>query len=194
MDKSKKDLRDEKKTLKNQERTEKAEIQAQKKAALDEKYGKEVLSEMLNLTVVQIFQKGYVRFHMSGDYEKLLSVEVMANNLTKKSGFGRGVGAVFTMGMSLATPNTRGDVIVTILTDKKARTFELLPDAHNLKSSQKVAQVAKMILNQAEATDGKASRQSSSDLGEGLEKLVKLHKSGALSDEEFAKAKAKLIG
>jgi hypothetical protein len=85
-------------------------------------------------------------------------------------------------------------VIVTILTDKKARTFEMLPDENNLKASQRVVQVANTILKLNNAEKMGTDNISAGDLGDGLEKLVKLHKSGALSDAEFAKAKKKLLG
>jgi hypothetical protein len=96
--------------------------------------------------------------------------------------------------LNLATPNTRGDVIVTILTDKKARTFEMLPDERSLKASQRVAQVANTILKLNNVENKGTEKISAGDLGDGLEKLVKLHKAGALSDAEFAKAKKKLLG
>jgi hypothetical protein len=193
MDESKKIAKEQKKALKLQERADKAEDKRLKEAEQVERYGREMLSELIGFSIIQLYEKGFVRFS-GGDFEKLLSVDLMADNLTKKSGFGRGVGAVFTLGMNLAAPNTRGDVIVTILTDKKARTFEMLPDENNLKASQRVVQVANTILKLNNAEKMGTDNISAGDLGDGLEKLVKLHKSGALSDAEFAKAKKKLLG
>ena len=193
MDESKKIAKEQKKALKLQERADKAEDKRLKEAGQVERYGREMLSELIGLSIIQLYEKGFVRFS-GGDFEKLLSVDLMADNLTKKSGFGRGVGAVFTLGMNLAVPNTRGDVIVTILTDKKARTFEMLPDENSLKASQRVVQVANTILKLNNAEKKGTDNISAGDLGDGLEKLVKLHKSGALSDAEFAKAKKKLLG
>lgn len=193
MDQEKKIAKEQKRELKLQERVNKAEAKRQNQAEQVERYGREMLSEFLGFGIIQLYEKGFVRFS-GGDFEKLLSVDLMAENLTKKSGFGRGVGAVFTLGMSLATPNTRGDLILTIVTDKKARTFEMLPDEKNLKTSQRVTQVAKTILKLNDVPEKGSSGSSASDLGDGLEKLVKLHKSGALSDSEFAKAKKKLLG
>jgi hypothetical protein len=83
---------------------------------------------------------------------------------------------------------------VTIVTDKKARTFEMLPDENNLKTSQRITQVANTILKLNNVPEKASSSGSAGDLGDGLEKLVKLHKSGGLSDAEFAKAKKKLLG
>ena len=193
MDESKKIAKEQKKALKLQERADKAEDKRLKEAEQVERYGREMLSELIGFSIIQLYEKGFVRFS-GGDFEKLLSVDLMADNLTKKSGFGRGVGAVFTLGMNLAVPNTRGDVIVTILTDKKARTFEMLPDENSLKASQRVVQVANTILKLNNAEKMGTDNISAGDLGDGLEKLVKLHKSGALSDAEFAKAKKKLLG
>lgn len=193
MDQEKKIAKEQKRELKLQERVNKAEAKRQDQAEQVERYGREMLSEFLGFSIIQLYEKGFVRFS-GGDFEKLLSVDLMAENLAKKSGFGRGVGAVFTLGMSLATPNTRGDLIVTIVTDKKARTFEMLPDENNLKTSQRVTQIANTILKMNNVPEKESSGSSASDLGDGLEKLVKLHKSGALSDAEFAKAKKKLLG
>jgi hypothetical protein len=193
MDQEKKIAKEQKRELRLQERVNKAEAKRQNQAEQVERYGREMLAEVLGFSLVQLYEKGFVRFS-GGDFEKLLSVDLMAENLTKKSGFGRGVGAVFTFGMSLATPSTRGDLIVTIVTDKKARTFEMLPDEGSLKTSQRVTQVANTILKLNNVPEKASSGGSAGDLGDGLEKLVKLHKSGALSDAEFAKAKKKLLG
>jgi hypothetical protein len=204
MDKSKRELRDEKRELqdelrgdkKAQKQLQRAEREAdkkQKEAEDLELYGQNVLTESLNITPVLFFQKGYAKFGGSTEFEKLLAVDVMATNLTKKTGLGRGVGAVFTLGWSLATPSTRGNVIVTILTDKKARTFDLLPNAVWLKASQRIEQVGKALIRANDEQANKSGPEVSPDFGDAIQKLVTLHQSGALTDDEFTKAKAKLL-
>jgi hypothetical protein len=158
--------------------------------------GREVASEFLTMGQVKIFENGCVIVGWgfgSPVYEKLKSFEVFSENLTKKSGLGRGVGAVLTMGLNLASPNTRGNLIVTIVSDRAVHTSALLPQVNVIKSVNRLQAAANSVLSSNSQT-GASIESSNANLSDSLEKLVGFRDSGALSQEEFEKAKGKLLG
>jgi hypothetical protein len=59
---------------------------------------------------------------------------------------------------------------------------------------EQMAAQQQMVAQQATAQAAPSSQPGGHDLIEELEKLASLHDAGALSDDEFAAAKAKLIG
>lgn len=195
MDLDKKQIKEQKKAEKQADKAQKLEARKTKEAADKEMAGREIASELLSMGEVKIFQNGYVIVGWnfgSPVYEKLLSFEVFSGNLTKKSGLGRGAGAVLTLGLNLWSPNTRGNLIVTIVTDKTTHTGELLPQVNVIKSVNKLQAAANSVLN----TGAKASSNPGAavdNLSSSLEKLVALRDSGALSQGEFEKAKGKLL-
>jgi hypothetical protein len=161
-----------------------------------EMYGREVAAEMLTMGTIRIYEKGYVRvgglFMNAGNFEKLKSFEVFNNNLTKKTGLGRGAAAVVTGGLNLLSPNTRGNIIVTIVTDANVHTGELLPQVQMIRSVNILQAAAQSVL-ESNSKETPAAVTQGDDLSASLERLVKLRDSGALSQEEFEKAKAKLL-
>ena len=160
-------------------------------------YGRQIASESTTMGTIAIYDKGYVRvggvFLGGGKYEKLKSFEVFNNNLTKKSGFGRGATAILTGGLNLASPNTRGDIIVTIVTDSQVHTGTLPAYESSIKSINTLQAAANAVLDSSAKASSSTPLQGES-LSVSLEKLVALRDSGALSLEEFEKAKSKLLG
>lgn len=196
MDKDKKQIREEKKELKLEKKAAKeADRQAQEAKDL-KMYGRQVASEFLSMGTVTIYEKGYVTVGSmlfgKGGYEKLQSFQVFTDNLTKKTGLGRTAGAVLTLGLNLASPNMRGNLLVTIVTDKQVHTGDLLPQVQNIKSVQRLEAAANAVLGTSK--NASASNKSDESLSSSLEKLVALKNAGALSDAEFQKAKNKLLG
>jgi len=196
MDKDKSQVRAEKKAEKI---AAKAQRQAEKRAEEAkevERYGRQVAGEMLTMGNIRIYEKGYVRvgglFLNGGDFEKLKSFEVFNNNLTKKTGLGRGVAAVLTGGVNLLSPNTRGNIIVTIVTDVNVHTGELLPQVQMIRAVN-VLQAAAQAVLESNSQGSPAPLAQGDDLSASLERLVKLRDSGALSQEEFEQAKSKLL-
>ena len=193
MAEDKKQIKAEQKALKAQEKADKKAQRADEDAKGKEMAGREVASEFLSVGMVKIFQNGYISVGNWGrlNYEKLISFDVFSANLTKKSGLGRGVAAVLTLGVNLYSPNTRGNLIVTIVTDKKVHSIEELPQVNVIRTVQKLEAAAKSVIKSSEPS--KSGNQDSSDLGASLEKLVSLKNLGALTEAEFEKAKAKLL-
>jgi hypothetical protein len=196
VDKDKDQLRAEKKAQKLEAKELKASNRKEQEAKDLEMYGRQVASEGTTMGTISIYDKGYVRvggvFLGGGKFEKLKSFEVFNNNLTKKTGFGRGATAVLTGGLNLLSPNTRGNIIVTIVTDDKVHTGELLPQVQSIKSINVLQAAANAVLDSLAKSESRTPLQGES-LSESLEKLVSLRDSGALTIEEFEKAKSKLL-
>jgi hypothetical protein len=196
MEQDKHQLRADKKAQKLEAKAAKeADRQAQEAREI-EMYGREVAGEILTMGMVRIYEKGYVTvggvFMGRGNFEKLKSFEVFDNNMTKKTGFGRGATAMLTGGLNLLAPNTRGNLIVTIVTDVKVHTATLLLHVHVIKSVNILQAAANAVL-ESNSKDKSARVGQSEDLSASLERLVKLRDSGALSKKEFEQAKGKLL-
>jgi hypothetical protein len=196
VDLDKKQIKEQQKAAKQAEKAKKKADREAKEAADRKMAGREIASELLSMGEVKIFENGYVIVGWSFGspvYEKLQSFEVFDNNLTKKTGLGRGVAAVLTGGVNLLSPNTRGNLIVTIVTDKKTHTGDLLPQVNVIKSVNKLQAAANSVLKSKTQSEPSAG-SSNGNLSDSLEKLVSLRDAGALSNAEFEKAKAKLLG
>jgi hypothetical protein len=196
VEKDKDQLRAEKKAQKLDAKELKASNRREQKAKDLDMYGRQVASEGTTMGTISIYDKGYVKvggvFLGGGKFEKLKSFEVFNNNLTKKTGFGRGATAVLTGGLNLLSPNTRGNIIVTIVTDVQVHTGELLPQVQSIRSINVLQAAANAVLDSLARAASPAYSQGES-LSESLEKLVRLRDSGALSTDEFEKAKSKLL-
>jgi hypothetical protein len=166
--------------------------QAADKAQELETYGREVLSEMFSTHQVKIYDKGFVKVGFFSQFEKLVSIQASMDSLQKKTGPGRAVSFVFTGGLSSLGPNKRGDLLLTIVTDKTVHSLSTdVPYEHDMKSLKKIEQAGLAVLKALDHEGPVAA--AAEGLGEALEKLVTLHKSGSLTDEEFSQAKAKLL-
>jgi hypothetical protein len=159
-----------------------------------------ILQESFGIKSIYLYQKGYVLvrgFTQERNRnlvpEKLIEIS-FESTLSKKTGIGRGIAAIATAGTNfLLTNSYRGELIVTIVTDNTVHSM-----SHNVDSDGEIKAVQRLV------TTGKAlieknkdaSSSSKSPVGEisvELEKLHKLFQDGVLNEEEFAKAKAKLL-
>ena len=183
------------KAQKEAKKREKQELSQQKKRQDLETYGKEIASEALGGKIVKFYDRGYVKVGLIGSPEKLLGVEGSADNLQKKSAAGRAVGAVFTMGMNVAVgSNRRGDLLVTITTDKQVHSIiHSAPYSHDLKSYHRIVSVGKSLLQREQSQSQTNPNANNFDLTVQLKELAELKNSGVLSPEEFEKAKSKLL-
>lgn len=188
-------LSDEKKQLRAEVRQKKKDDAAQKKADDLEKFGREVAMEALGGHLVKFFEKGYVKVQIGSDFEKLLGIEGSADSLQKKSAAGRAVGAVFTMGANVALgSNKRGDLLVTITTDKKVHTLhQTAPYEHDLKAYHRIVSVGKSLIAQNRSEPAAPVASEANSLGDELEKLASLKSAGVLTEEEFITTKGRLL-
>ncbi len=190
--------------LDSKKKLETKEAKAKEKREFEKKYGQISISQPFGTKWITIYSKGYVKVSsgmgvFKGQVERLIDI-FGETDLTKKTGLGRAVGAVVTMGANIAlSPNQRGNIYLTIATDRSTHSlFWERPDASSIKTMNKIVSAGKAAIaranigSQTPAID--ATAQTSSDLPTQLANLAALKEQGILSQEEFEKAKAKLLG
>lgn len=190
--------------LDSKKKLETKEAKAKEKREFEKKYGQVSISQPFGTKWITIYSKGYVKVSsgmgvFKGQVEKLIDI-FGETDLTKKTGLGRAVGAVFTMGANLTlSPNQRGNIYLTIATDKSTHSlFWERPDASSIKTMNQIVSAGKAAIARAnigsQAPASQATVQTSSDLPTQLANLASLKDQGIISQEEFEKAKAKLLG
>jgi hypothetical protein len=156
---------------------------------------------------VSIYSNGYVQVGVrgGGQVEKLISIDYSAN-LQKKSAMGRGAVAVVTLGLNLMGPKQRGDVWLTIVTDRNVYTLhEDPPTKDGIRAAQQLAAAGQSVLARlaakqaaqvpdaptpAEVTPPSTEQRSVTDR---LKELTKLHEQGMVSDDEFKELRTNLL-
>jgi hypothetical protein len=177
-----------------------ARVQARKddKAAGLEAAGKEVFSSVLGGKFVKFYENGYVSVSAwgGGTPEKLIDVTANAD-VSKKTGLGRAVVGVATFGLNIGTTsNMRGDIYVSIVTDKNTHMIHVSPPSESaVKAARKIEATGKGLVSRISQTSSSGKEHESlTDMASQLAKLAELRDSGALTEEEFSNAKAKLLG
>lgn len=123
--------------------------------------------------------------------DRLVAFDHDADSMRRKSTSGRGAAALLTGGLSLAASNNRGVVYVTVTGERSnVRTFTTRnPSGMTLTSIRRLKAAADSVLAREEAT----FTAGAVDVGTQLQKLADLHAAGALTADEFAAAKARLL-
>ena len=201
--------------VKAQQRSEDQKVREEQKIAQAkrelESYGRKVIEEACAGKLVRIYDKGYVRvsgvFLKEGAvFEKLIAIESSAD-VAKKTALGRTIMFGATMGLNMLTPNKRGDMYLTIATDRTTHMLHMSPPTEReLKAMHKIATSGQGVLNSIErqaSSNHTASSPSSatqpvgdtsqSSVIDELTKLVALRDAGALSEDEFSALKAELL-
>jgi hypothetical protein len=191
------EARAETKRAKEEARAKKqAELEAARKLEL-ERYGAEVARAIFGNKTITIRQRGYVSvggmFSASSNYERLISIDA-SGDVSKKSGVGRGVGAVMTMGLNLAGSNKRGDVYLTIVTDSQTYVLrEDPPTASNMKSSKQLEAAGNAVLQTLAASKSQEPAAGTPDVRERLSVLSDLLADGLITQEEFDRKRTALL-
>lgn len=179
-------------------RLAKAEVREQKRVAKQEQQamvGSLVLSKFFGLTRVEIYENGYVRVGI-GKYEELRGI-TGDTNVSKKTGLGRGVGAVATGGLNLFGSNIRGDLYLTIVTSRQTHSLHVDTPSHDaVKAMQELVATGEVVLNNNRkpvADQSSPVLATGSDLAAQLSQLSDLHAKGALTDEQYETAKNRLL-
>lgn len=202
-----------KKALREQRRIEKQQAKDERKKAhvaqqRDNvaRYGHETLSKAFGPAIVHIYANGYVKVQNgfgrldSVPFERLLSIEASAD-VTKKSGLGRGAAAVVTLGVNLAGSNKRGDVYLTIATDRKTHVLHVSPPTTgNMEASKALEAAGRATLPRAHASQTGLSQpptpvplSGSSDVRQRLQQLQGLLDDGLITQTEFDQKRATLL-
>ena len=173
-----------------------------------EDYGHLVVKDSIGVRSVSIYSNGYVQVggFGGGQIEKLISIEFSAN-IQKKSAAGRGAAMVLTGGLNLLGPKQRGDVWLTIVTDRDAYTLHADPPyQHVIRSARQLAAEGQAVLARlaaeraaqlhAPAPSAPASTPPSTEprsVTDRLKELSKLHDQGMVSDDEFKELRSNLL-
>lgn len=134
--------------------------------------------------------------------ERLVSLSYDVDSMRRKSTTGRGVAAVLTSGFSLAAANNRGVLYVTVTgAVTGTKTYRTKNPSNSLLSSVRSLQAAAQAATTSAAAQNDpgphtehSTQPGDRDIAAQLASLAQLHTSGALSDDEFAAAKSKLLG
>ncbi len=200
---------------KAQQRSDQLKVREEQKIAQAkrelESYGRKVIEEACAGKLVRIYEKGYVRvsgvFLKDGAiFEKLIAIESSAD-VAKKTALGRTIMFGATMGLNMLTPNKRGDMYLTIATDRTTHMLHMSPPTEReLKAMHKIATAGQGVLDSIERQSSiseVASRPSpvkqpirttsQSSVIDELTKLVALRDAGAISEDEFSSLKADLM-
>lgn len=148
------------------------------------------------LTKITVYQKGFVTVGMKPP-EKLLSIS-MSESTNTKTALGRGAAAVVTFGVNLYASKLRGQAYLTIGTDLTTYSMHIeSPQPSEVRDLQKLVVAGEAAISARSAgnvpTVISESATRSRDFAGQLAQLAALHDQGALTDEEFAAAKSKLI-
>lgn len=171
-----------------------------------EMYGKCIYKSLFGFTKVMFYEKGYAKVGMA---EPALLRSISADaHLSSKTLPGRAASqllmAPLTGGLSLMSgaiaPNQRGSLILSIVTTSKAHILKVdTPMDSFIKVMYEAEGVGNALLAKIKAESQVAETNESGsgvtkDLASQLTQLNQLRQQGALSDEEFAKAKDRLLG
>lgn len=171
---------------------------------MKEKRGKVLAQGAVGHNIVTIYENGYVK--VGAKTERLLAISGNAE-VSKKSGVGRSVATAATLltpfpGFNLLSSSNRGDVYLAITTDRKTYMLKGLPDTGTIKALHGLVAAGTAVLEMRKSQSqipGQPQQivnvaPASLDFSEQLKNLSELHSAGALTAEEFAAAKAKLLG
>lgn len=172
--------------------------------AAAEKYGQVVVSRPFATKWITIYSKGYVKVSsgmgaFKGEIERLLDI-FGETDITRKSGLGRTAGAVLTSGANLLlSPGQRGNVYLAITTERNTHSIVWTrPTAESIKTMNEIVSAGKASISRgnalSETVSGQGTPHAVADLASQLASLAQLRDSGVLSEDEFEKGKAKLLG
>ncbi len=166
-----------------------------------QRFGRKLTDDTFGMRTVRIYEKGYVRVALpmmgsKAKFEKLIAIEA-SSDVSKKTGVGRGIAAVATLGFNLAGSNKRGDVYLTIRTEDTTHVLhEDPPTATNLKTAKKLESVGQSVI-QAPGDDSVVAATPSPEqrsIADRLRELQGLHDEGLISDEEHQSQRDRLLG
>lgn len=173
---------------------------ARSNGADPETVGRTVESERFGGKTITIYANGYVQvagLFSSPPPEKL--VQIVADvQVTMKTGIGRGAAAVVTGGWSLATtPNKRGDIFLTILTEQQTHKLHTnVPTDEDIKKVKTLEVAGQAVLGSS--SRGEASNSApqavEKSIPDQIREMKALLDEGLVTEEDFEQFKKRLIG
>lgn len=129
--------------------------------------------------------------------DRLVAFSSDIDSMRRKSATGRGAAALMTSGVSLLASNNRGVIYVTVAGEGSGtKTYTTRNPDDKLLTTVRTLQSAAdrlLVAHDVAVGAGPLSSQTGGDVAGQLKTLAELHASGALSDDEFASAKARLL-
>lgn len=161
--------------------------------------GRTVESKRFGGKTVTIYSNGFVQVSglmSSPAPEKLVQIEANIE-VTKKTGIGRGVAAVVTNGWSLTTSNKRGDIYLTILTEKQTHTLNSgTPTDAEIKAVRALELAGKAVLGASGSGPAATSGDPPSEkpIPDQIRDMKALLDEGLVTQEDFDQFKKRLLG
>lgn len=179
-------------------------------------YGTLVMSKMFGNRQIELFDKGYIRVGgvqnrdggpptdlsrlyvvaYSTPFEKLRAIKA-TTQIQDKSAGGRAIASAASGGLSRMASNEKRLVFLTITTDQQVYTLKdkggMTRYEDEAAMALEAAGLAMLESGAAPAVPSPTPAIASGAVSDQLNDLVALHRDGALTDEEFASAKAKLL-
>ena len=180
------------------EHTSRRALQVAQERKLQEKVGRRTNTETFASRKIEVFANGYVRIagaFSAGRHEKLLAITA-DRAVQEKSAGGRALASAATMGVSKLYSTETFKTFLTIVTD--SQTYSLQSEgAGSYKSALTLATTGTAFIQASRETQTASQAETpapETSLTGQLGGLAALHKNVVLNDEEFAAAKAKLLG
>lgn len=169
-----------------------------KKSKHSATHGELVFQQLFGTQTIRAYAGGYISVggvFKEPEPEKLLGINFDVST-GKKTGLGRAVGAVVTSGLSLLSGNVRGDVYIAIQTDKSNHmVHSQFPTTEEVAELRRLELITQQFLSQNQQAIGASEVPTQeSSVAAQIQSLASLVEQGLLTDEEFASAKAKLLG
>lgn len=180
------------------------------------KYGRLVASEQFAERRIELYDGGFVRvggafgilngppgaelgknYIVSYDkpFEKLRAIKA-STQIQDKSAGARAVASAASFGLSKLASNENRHLFLTISTDRETYSLQekggMLRDADG--AAMKLELAGQGIIDALASTTTTAPAPPAQSVADQLRDLAGLHRDGVLSDDEFAAAKAKLLG
>jgi hypothetical protein len=147
---------------------------------------------------LRLYSKGFAS--IGGVFKESLPEKLIGLNIdvqtAKKTGPGRLVAGVLTSGANLLlTGNVRGDIYVNVQTDKGFRSIhERFPSNDLIAELRRLEMIVSSLLNPTDAGAIQTAPPTHTTDTEKLEQLKAHFENGLIDAEEYAAAKAKLLG
>jgi hypothetical protein len=175
--------------------------------------GREVAKGSFDGQTIRIYERGYVRLSAlfsGGPLERLKRIEASAE-ITKKTGVGRAVGLAASGGLSMFSPNRRGDIYLTITTDRTTHVLHQDPPSDSaMKTARRLEAAGKAVLDAAARASVPTTTQSSprsrpsvvsepeqvapaTGVAQRLQQLEALRVAGLVTDEEYEQKRAQIL-
>ncbi len=157
-----------------------------------------VFQQLIGTDTLRLYANGFASIggvFKEPEPEKLIAITIDVET-AKKTGPGRLVAGVITGGANLLlTGNVRGDIYVNVQTEKGVSSIhERFPTNDLVAELRRLEMIVSSMLAATNAHANQAAPEAQAPDTEKLEQLKALFEKGLIDADEYASAKAKLLG